>query len=51
MPEPPGDYNLDLPEPDGEGEDRLARIEDQNQRIIDLLEDIRDRMGREGGRR
>ncbi|MDY6774456.1 MAG: hypothetical protein SVS85_04610 [Candidatus Nanohaloarchaea archaeon] len=51
MPEPPEDYNLDLPEPGGEGEDRLARIEDQNQRIIDLLEDIRERMGREGGRR
>lgn len=49
MPENPRDYNLDLPEPGGEG-DRLDHIEDQNERIIDLLEDIRDSVGG-GGRR
>lgn len=41
MPEPPRDYNLDLPEPREEG-DRLDRIEEQNEMIIDLLQDIRD---------
>lgn len=50
MPDRPGDYNTDLPEP-RESEDRIDKIKKQNQRIIDLLEDIRDRMGTEGGRR
>ncbi|MFB6295098.1 MAG: hypothetical protein ABEI97_05025, partial [Candidatus Nanohaloarchaea archaeon] len=49
VPAAPRDYNLDLPEPGAEGENRLERIEQQNDQIIGLLEDIRDQM--RGGRR
>ncbi len=50
LPESPRDYNLDLPAREEEG-DRLQRIEDQNDRIIGLLQDIRDNMGGERRRR
>lgn len=52
MPERPRDYNLDLPaEGDDMMEDRLLEIAEQNDRIIDLLEEIRDGMRRPRSRR